>query len=174
MKCEELTYFLMVAREVLQHENVIKMQNYIQHGSVNCLQHSFIVAYYSYSLMKKLQVHVDEYALIRGALLHDYFLYDWHDHEKWHRLHGFRHPNFAYQNAKRDFQINEIEADIIKKHMWPLTLVPPVKKESWIVTTVDKTSSIMEIFIKYKVFHHVRKRFFDRKLALLEKLMEEL
>jgi len=31
--------------------------------------------------------------------------------------------------------LNEIEEDIIRKHMWPLTLVPPKYKESFIVSS---------------------------------------
>ncbi len=36
------------------------------------------------------------------------------------------------------------ERDIIKKHMWPLTVVPPMCREAWIVTTADKYCSLME------------------------------
>ena len=37
-----------------------------------------------------------------------------------------------------------VEKDIIKKHMWPLTIVPPVCREAWIVTMADKYCSLME------------------------------
>ena len=80
--------------------------------------------------------------LIRGALLHDYFLYDWHRAQK--RLHGFTHPSAALTNAERDFKLSDTERDIIKKHMFPLTVVPPLCREGWIVCLVDKACSIYE------------------------------
>ncbi len=34
----------------------------------------------------------------------------------------------------------------ILKHMWPLTIVPPKYKESYIVAGIDKYCALMEIF----------------------------
>ena len=34
--------------------------------------------------------------------------------------------------------------DIIKKHMWPLTIIPPACREAWIVTAADKYCSLLE------------------------------
>ena len=74
--------------------------------------------------------------------------------DKSHRLHGFTHPYVACRNAEKEFLLNNIERDIIKRHMFPLTPVPPRYKESWIVTAADKLSAsyeTVEIFIrKYK------------------------
>ncbi len=39
-----------------------------------------------------------------------------------------------------------MEKDIIKKHMWPMTAVPPKYKESFIVTCVDKYCATIEFF----------------------------
>lgn len=78
--------------------------------------------------------------------MHDYFLYDWHDkdHVKIHRLHGFFHPGIALDNALKEYNLNSRQADIIKKHMWPLTIVPPMCREAWIVTMADKYCSLLE------------------------------
>lgn len=86
--------------------------------------------------------------LIRGALLHDYFLYDWHDGEKERRIHGFTHPMTALRNADRDFDLTDTERDIIKKHMFPLTVIPPTCREGWIVCLADKYCSLYETFKK--------------------------
>ena len=85
-----------------------------------------------------LHLSVNRKAMIRGALLHDYFLYDWHNPDNGHRLHGFSHPYTSLKNAKRDYSITKWEADIIVKHMFPLTIVPPQTKEAWIVCLADK------------------------------------
>lgn len=88
-----------------------------------------------------------EKRLIYGALLHDYFLYDWHIHDKSHRLHGFKHPKTALNNALKHYDLNKREIDIIKNHMFPLTLVPPHHRESIMVCLSDKICSSFETFI---------------------------
>ena len=61
--------------------------------------------------------------------------------------HGFTHPRTALENACKYFNLNEIEKDIIEKHMWPLTLRKvPKYKESVVVTMVDKYCSTKETF----------------------------
>ncbi|MFQ9151358.1 MAG: HD domain-containing protein [Blautia sp.] len=42
-------------------------------------RHSLAVAYFSCYLAEKLHLKVRTKEMIRGALLHDYFLYDWHE-----------------------------------------------------------------------------------------------
>jgi uncharacterized protein len=56
----------------------------------------------------------------------------------------------AVANAKKYFSINEIEEDIIKKHMWPLTLIPPKYKESFIISFADKYLSSKEFINEFK------------------------
>lgn len=61
-------------------------------------------------------------------------------------FHGFTHPKTALRNAERDFDLSERECDIISKHMFPLTLVPPMHRESWIVSMADKYCALRETF----------------------------
>lgn len=123
-------------------------KNFIQHSAITCYEHSIAVACLSLKLAQKLPMKTDKRALVRGALLHDYFLYDWHDADGTHNLHGFTHGKKALENAKRDFEISEIEADIIKKHMFPLTLVPPKYAESLIVCVADKICALKEVLYR--------------------------
>ena len=55
----------------------------------------------SLKLAEFFHLKVNEKALIRGALLHDYFLYDWHIKRKGHHFHGFTHPATALRNAEK-------------------------------------------------------------------------
>ncbi|MDE5539466.1 MAG: HD domain-containing protein [Bacilli bacterium] len=137
--------------EIMQKKKFLKMNRYIQHGTTTCLLHSIAVAYFSYRLCKFLKIKVHEKELIRGALLHDYFLYDWHARYKPTKdvgLHGIIHPKIALFNARRDFKVNYLEADIIEKHMFPLTFYPPKYRESVVICLVDKFCSIYEVFNK--------------------------
>lgn len=168
MKEQQLRFLKTTMEELFQQPFLHQMDAYIQHGEITTLTHSILVAYYSYAISCKLHLHSDERSLITGALLHDYFLYDWHEKEKWHKWHGFKHANFAYQNAMRDFSLNEKEIEIIRKHMWPLTIVPPTCREAWLVNAVDTLSSVVEVLIAYRIFHFLKQKWMHRPLALLD------
>ena len=129
--------------ELARDKRIRQMGKYIQHGNTTCLRHCISVAYCSLYIAEKFHLNVDKYSMVRGALLHDYFLYDWHMC-KLKELHGFHHPRIACENAKRDFELNPIEEDIIRKHMWPLTLLLPVYLETWVVSMADKYCSMAE------------------------------
>lgn len=139
-------------KDILQSRNFRRTKEHIQHGNMTVNNHCMNVAKCSLAFSQKLHINCNERELIRGALLHDYFLYDWHDkdHIKPHNLHGFYHPGRALRNADREYELTEREKDIIRKHMWPLTVVPPMCREGWIVTMADKWCSLMETMRIYK------------------------
>jgi len=140
------------AEDILKSANFQKTKEHIQHGNMSVQEHCIHVAITSLKLTEALHITCHERDLVRGALLHDYFLYDWHkpNAEHPHRLHGFYHPGRALQNAKKEYRLTRRQADIIKKHMWPLTVIPPTCIEAWIVTTADKYCSLMETFHIHK------------------------
>jgi len=128
--------------DLISHEMVWSMKNYMQHANISCLEHSFYVSYVSYTVCKRLKL--DYISAARGGLLHDFFLYDWHG-TGMKGIHGLKHPRIALQNANKYFDLNKIEKDIIRKHMWPLTIIPPTRKEAFIVMLADKYCACMEI-----------------------------
>ncbi len=130
------------------HTRLDRLKNYIQHGDTSCYMHSLAVAYVSFFIARRLHLHCHITSLLIGALLHDYFLYDWHERNQSVRWHGFRHPGIALKNANRDWQLDKLESDIIKHHMFPLTPVPPTHTESVIVCIADKLCSTYEVFYK--------------------------
>lgn len=134
------------AGEILRSRNFQSSAHYIQHGNISVMKHSMRVAYASMWINRKLGINCVESDLTRGALLHDYFLYDWHDKDRpdFRPLHGFHHANKALENAMKEYTLSPREKDIIKKHMWPLTVVPPMCREAWVVTAADKVVSTIE------------------------------
>lgn len=132
--------------DILASDNFNKTKEFIQHGNMTVNSHCISVAKHSLVLNKKLRLSCSQRELIRGALLHDYFLYDWHDkeHRDIRNLHGFFHPGIALKNASKEYHLTAREKDIIKKHMWPLTIVPPLCREAWVVSAADKYCSLME------------------------------
>ena len=116
----------------------------IQHGSTTVFAHCVKVACFSLFLANKLHIPVNTHALLRGALLHDYFLYDWHEKTAGHRFHGFTHPATALKNAQEDFMLTPVEKDIIARHMFPLCPIPPRCREAWLVCAADKYCALLE------------------------------
>lgn len=129
---------------LIKKGNLYENRRYIQHGSVSVLRHCIAVAICSCKIADTFHLQVDRKALIRGALLHDYFLYDWHIPDKEHELHGFTHPFTARDNAKRDYMLSPREENIIVRHMFPLVPIPPTCTEAWIVCLADKICASQE------------------------------
>lgn len=136
-----------VARELERDGRLSLTRGFVQHGDVSVYDHVVAVACVSAraaSALERLGVRVDRASLVRGALLHDYFLYDWHDPDPSHKLHGFRHPFFALARAEEDFNLTDRERNIIVRHMFPLVPVPPTCREAWIVCMADKWCALAE------------------------------
>lgn len=136
--------FQRVLTEVCRNSRFLQERKFIQHGTTSVFRHSVAVAYVCFWLARQWGLKTDEKALIRGALLHDYFLYDWHEKDASHKWHGFIHAERALANAREDFELNRIEMDMIRCHMFPLNLRLPRYKESWILCAADKICSSKE------------------------------
>lgn len=132
--------------DIINSKYMDLQRRYIQHGNVSVFEHCLNVTHLSLCIAHVVPFKVDERSLVRGALLHDYFLYDWHIYDSSHKLHGFTHPKAALENASRDFILSQIERDIIIKHMFPLTINPPRYRETIIVSLADKICAILEFF----------------------------
>ena len=63
-----------------------RMREYIQHGSVTTYQHCKNVALVRFWLNRRLHLHAAETSLAVCALLHDFYLYDWHTTGTFHGL----------------------------------------------------------------------------------------
>ena len=103
---------------LLQTTRLWDSQDYVQHGDTSCYLHSIAVAWYSLRLARRLQIPVHAEELVRGALLHDYFLYDWHRKDS-PRLHGLRHPFIALKKRQP-----LLPADLAGKADHPAAHVP--------------------------------------------------
>ena len=151
MLSKSLSEFHAYIEDLSLSDTVFEMDNFIQHGDITTLEHVVAVAYTSFVLAKKL--NADVRSTVRGAMLHDLYLYDWHIKDPATRpplTHGFTHPAKAVENAQKYFEPSEKELKIIRSHMWPLTpLHMPTSKEAFIVTIADKYCAVNETLGKY-------------------------
>lgn len=146
---KDIREFYLCIEDLLCSDAVKQMKQYVQHGDTSTLSHCMVVAFRSYMFCKKW--NLDYRAAARGGLLHDLFLYDWHDKEARGSLHGFHHPSIALNNADRFFALEKKEREIIKKHMWPLTVVPPKCREAYVIAYYDKVCTSKEVVSQWAV-----------------------
>lgn len=131
-----------IIKDILDNEEFQKLDGQLHHG-ITRYGHSLRVAKGTYKICKKLKM--DYKLATRAALLHDFYLDDSFGDEKAKKIFAI-HPNVALENAKKYFDINEMQANVIQAHMFPCNKVLPRYKESWIVTCVDKGVALYEMY----------------------------
>lgn len=134
------------AEEIISSPSYRMHQEYRQHKDVSVYEHCIRVACKALEMADRSKEGIDRKSLIKAALLHDYFQYDWHEKDSSHRLHGLHHPKKAASNAKRDFGLTQKEENAIRSHMWPLGSAFPKSKEAWIIFWADKECAFKETF----------------------------
>jgi uncharacterized protein len=148
--------FQEILKDIFENDKVKEMKKYRIHGNTSCYAHCYDVAYFCYLYCKK--HNLDYKSATRAAMLHDFYLYDWHVKGNHKGLHGFTHSQTAFDNASKIFELNSLEKDMILTHMWPLTFFKmPMYKESFILTIIDKQCAISESFKTLKYKHAKRK-----------------
>ena len=138
--------FHSLVSDIVDHDEFVKLKDY-HHHTTPIFDHVMRVAFLSYATSKALGF--DYRSAARGGLLHEFFLYDWRERKATdsHRSrHGTEHPNIALANARTHFTVNDREADIIVKHMYPKTRALPRYRESFVVSIMDKIATVVEYF----------------------------
>jgi uncharacterized protein len=161
--------YISLVEDILNNEKFLELINYYHHNS-SIMEHVLSVSYLSYLACKKL--NLDYVSGARGGLLHDFFLYDWREYKKnpLNKNHGLHHPKIALKNSHECFELNEVERDIILKHMWPKSFGWPRYWESLIVSLIDKYCACNEFLVKFtcileriqnkKIKHYLKKYYF--------------
>ena len=112
----------------------------IEHHGITRYDHSIRVAYYTYLVTKVLHINYEEATV--AALFHDFFTDEVEEEKSIFKLR--RHPKYAIENASKYVDLTDIQEDIIKTHMFPITFTPPKYLESWIVDIIDDVSAVYE------------------------------
>lgn len=138
--------YINIVSDILEDNKFLAIKECKHHG-INRLEHSIRVSYYSYLIAKKLKLNYIDTA--RGGLLHDFFTKEDLEPKK-QKLSMVFHPYNALENATNNFNLSDLEKDIIINHMFP-TLPHKVPKymESWLVSFVDKVVAIYEFYCSY-------------------------
>jgi uncharacterized protein len=136
------------AGDILGHELFLRGKQVFSHGATSIYTHSVEVAELAFSLIED-NDSFDKRCVVRSALLHDFFLYEWHIPGLRYVLHGWAHPAIAAKKAREVFGISDREYSCIRTHMWPWTLFhPPLCREGWVVTLADKIVALRETVLQ--------------------------
>lgn len=141
---EKLEIISEYIKDILSYDKYMQLKSIDHHWEYSIFDHCVNVAYHSYKIAKKLGL--DYKSTTRAGMLHDFFLYNWKTDGPEYGLHGIVHPKIAYSNSIEHFDLNDIEKDIILKHMFPLTITPPRYFETVILCLVDKACATSEMF----------------------------
>ncbi len=134
--------------DLLEHPMVKQLNDYTQHLQTSRLQHSLNVAYYTFLIARKNQYQVRD--AVRGALLHDLFLYEWRTEQPVTGSHIDVHPQQALENALQITKVTPVMQDAILSHMWPLGKHSPQTKEGWLIQGIDKMCAALEFGVQFK------------------------
>lgn len=143
-----------IVKDIFRNNEYKKMYN-IEHHGISRMEHSIKISYYSYKIAKILKM--DYISVARGGLLHDFYLDGDERNVKNKFIDTFIHPKKALKTSISNFNINNIEQNIIISHMFPIYLSIPKYKESILVNLVDKVIGCKELLrgfrckFKYKL-----------------------
>ena len=121
------------------------------HKCMTVADHSLgvcVVCLYICLVLKKMHISVRVRDLTVAALCHDLGIMGRYDKYRNNIECCGRHPVDSL-DCIRDLigeeEFNDIIENSVRRHMWPLTPVPPRYREGLILTTADKVSAVMEL-----------------------------
>ena len=138
--------------DIVNNKKFIKLKEQPHHG-INRYEHSMRVSRWTYKICKLLKSKKTK-EITRASLLHDFYTDDDLTGNGLQRLG--RHPKVALQNSLKYYELNDIQKDIIKTHMFPCNLDIPKYKESWLISCIDKVVSTYEM-LRFKLPLYIRK-----------------
>ena len=128
-------------QDIVQNEKFNKLKKELHHG-ISRYDHSYRVARWTHAIGKIFRMKNNE-ATTRAALLHDFYINDDLTGNGPQRLR--RHPEVALENSLKYYELDNMQQDIIKTHMFPCNIEMPKYKESWLVSCVDKIVGTYEM-----------------------------
>ena len=152
--------WFMLVGDILANEE-FQVRKLFKHHTKSVWDHSIEVSFKSYKVGNK--IYADEKICAIAGLLHDFYPYAWQYSDELNnydskyldnlrkklplfKKHGFAHAREAKKNYLKYFSEYEDKkiSNAILRHMFPLNIIPPRYIEGWIITIVDKMSSIRD------------------------------
>lgn len=142
MSTKQKEEFNSLVEDIIENKHFSKLSDQLHHG-INRQAHSIRVAKWTYKICNFFNLH-NKNEVTRAALLHDFYIDEDLVSETGHEKLG-EHPTVALENSLKYFELDNVQKDIIKTHMFPCNFDIPKYKESWLVSGVDKAVSTYEM-----------------------------
>lgn len=114
----------------------------------NVALHSLMTARYALAISQWLMrrgITVNMEDVVRASLLHDIAMTEDEVYSSPSRVKAHTHPREGSRIAQEEFGANDVQADAIMRHMWPIGHVPPHSTEGWVLVAADKCCSVREV-----------------------------
>lgn len=145
MSLKQTYEFDQIVNDIIENDKFKELKHELHHG-ISRYEHSMRVAKITYRISKK--CNLDYERITRAALLHDFFTDE--DTVEYNTKETLKkHPMVASINAKKYFDIDTMQENIIETHMFPITKELPKYAGSWVVTSADKLVAAHEMY-RYK------------------------
>lgn len=147
-----------IYQSFLHDEKIMRMKDIPMHRGSSCYMHSFKVAKLAIKrALRSRRKNISLEVILIGAILHDYYLYDWRKDRSKLKGHAKKHSMVAAENALRDYDISPEIKKVIESHMWPFNFKNyPNTYEAKIVNTSDTAVAFREALTtsKHKEKHN--------------------
>lgn len=125
-----------------------KAKEQTHHGKTTVYDHTIAVTREALRICDHYrgQKELNRENVIIGALCHDMAMVGRYEKYRNNFITCIRHPKDSVIIAKEFFvDMDPAVKKIIRRHMWPLSLVPPTSVEEWIVLRADKVVSVKDV-----------------------------
>ena len=178
----------LIVENILKNPEFQKRKLFMHHHNLSVWEHSILVSFKAYMVAS--YFNADKRICAIAGLLHDFYTQAWistpeieklddgkyakalKKKKPWYKMHGFVHGADAAKNYVKYFPEleNKKITNAIKRHMFPLTPIPPKYKEGFIITTIDKLNSVRELpsitYMSKKVVNKTYEVLFDKSHLL--------
>ncbi len=180
--------WLKIVENILLNDEFQRRKMFLHHHKMSVWDHSILVSFKAFIVGRYFNADLRVCAI--AGLLHDFYSQAWISTEELEEFengryvelmkikkplfkrHGFTHAKDAALNYVKYFPELEDKkiTNSIKRHMFPLNIIPPRYKEGYIITAIDKWNSVHElpsITVVPKVVHDFQNkaiRFFFKKI----------
>ena len=136
--------------EILRSAAFHKCISTTHHKHSNVARHSIAVAVCALQICHWLNRHhirTDNHRMVLAALGHDLAMPYTAQYGKvlGKFTTAFRHPSDSAAIVADITDVHKSTYTAIKRHMWPLCIIPPNSLEGWILTLADKIVAIKEL-----------------------------
>ncbi len=177
-----------IVENILLNDEFQKRKLFPHHHNVSVWDHSILVSFRSFVTAKSF--NVDVYNTAIAGLLHDFYPWSWIWTEELEELdegmylfeirrkkkglfdlHGFTHAKAASINYVKFFPEleNKVITNSIKRHMFPLNIIPPRYKEGNIITMIDKLNSFNELPSPRVIPSKLKKTFNNKVISKIKR-----